>query len=129
MKEAARIANKRNSRHNPDGWSPVSRLLHRRLRVIGALHKRMADGLGIDICYRMYDEAKRDMRKLTLNKDEKDWLEEHGVNCFLPDWRDWKLHNSDLQCLNEECLHFKSLTNKTRRDELRLLHGGRMRRL
>ena len=26
VKEASRIARKRNSKHNPDGWSPVSRL-------------------------------------------------------------------------------------------------------
>ena len=84
------------------GWgSTIDHVLSNRK---GSLARVSADSL-----HRLYCETKRDMKKLLLNKDEKDWLEEHGVDWNLLDWGDWKLKN-DLQSLNTECLHLKSLT-------------------
>ena len=90
VKESLRIAKSRNSKNNPDGWSPVTRLLHLRLRVMGALYKRMADGSGIEPCYKMYFDARRDVRRITLNKDEEEWLETNGIDRFLQSWNEWK---------------------------------------
>ena len=85
VKEAIRIQASRNTKNNPDGWSPVSRLLHIRLRIIGALFKRMVDKAGLGACYHLYTDLKRDMRRIVLNDDEKDWLGQNGIPEGLPD--------------------------------------------
>ena len=53
VKEANRIAENRKTEYNPDGWSPVSRLLHVRLRAVGALFKRMTDKADLGKCHRL----------------------------------------------------------------------------
>ena len=57
---------------------------------MGALYERMADGSGIDPCYKMYTDARRDVRRITLNKDEEEWLETNGIERFLQSWNEWK---------------------------------------
>ena len=69
VKEAMRIQAPRNTKNNPDGWSPVSRLLHIRLRVLGALFKRKVDQAGLGACYHLYSDSKRDLRRIVLNDE------------------------------------------------------------
>ncbi len=126
--EQRRIAASRAAKTNPDGWSPTSLLLHIRLRILGALFKRLADKSGVDPCYRMYKDSARDITRITLNADEEEWLEFNGVQRTLPDWRAWRRDN-DAESLLIEIRHLRSLTTRQRRDELRILHGGRMRRI
>ena len=45
VKQARTIAASRNSRNNSNGLSPLSSLLHLRLRALGDLYKRIMDGL------------------------------------------------------------------------------------
>jgi hypothetical protein len=122
-----RIQESRNAKNNPDGWSPVSRLLHIRLRVLGALFKRKVDQASLGACY-LYSDSKRDLRRMVLNDEEKDWLGQNVVPESLPDWRKWQRSNT-TETLRVELLHLRALTTKERRTELRLLHGGRMRRI
>ena len=68
------------------------------------------------------------MRRIVLNDDEKDWLGKNGVPESLPDWNDWQRSNT-TESLRVELLHLRALTTKERRTELRLLLGGRMRRI
>ena len=103
-------------------------MLHIRLRILGALFKRMVDKAGLGACYHLYSDLKRDLRRLVLNDDEKDWLGQNGVPEDLPDWRVWQRSNT-TEGLRVELLHLRALTTKERRTELRLLHGGRMRRI
>jgi hypothetical protein len=126
--EAQRIAKARNTKNNPDGWSPSSRVLHIRLRALGALFKRMADASGLGACYKLYNDARRDINKIELNDDEKEWFEGHGVEILLPPWRQWQRTNT-VDSLRTELVTLKELTSKERRNELRILHGGRMRRI
>ena len=68
------------------------------------------------------------MSKITLNADEEEWLEFNGVQRGLPDWRIWQRDNQ-ADSLLIEIRNLRSLTTKHRRDELRILRGGRMRRM
>ena len=68
VKEAMIIQASRKTKNNPDGWSPVSRLL----RVLGALFKRKVDQAGLGACYHLYSDSKRDLRRIFLNDEEKD---------------------------------------------------------
>ena len=88
----------------------------------------MADNSGLGACYRLYKDARRDIHKVTLNPDEETWLSDNGVERDLPDWRRW-IRTNTLESLRSEVKHLKELTTKERRSELRLLHGGRMRRI
>ena len=126
VKQARAIAASRNSRNNPNGWSPLSRLLHLRLRALGALYKRSMDGAGIGPCYRLYMDARRDMKKATLNEDKMNWLESNGIERTLPEWRMWQ-RDFDIDNLRLEIQSLRRMSTKERRDELRILHGGRMR--
>ena len=126
--EARKIAASRHSKHNPSGWSPLSRLLHLRLRALGALFKRHSDGASLQPCYRLYKDARRDSARIDLSDDELDWLDNNGIERDLPAWREW-LSKLDPAVLRSEIQHLKKLTTKERRNELRLLHGGRMRRI
>ncbi len=121
--EQRRIAASRASKANPDGWSPTSRLLHIRLRILGALFKRLADKLGLGPCHRMYKDSARDITRITLNEDEEEWLEFNGVQRRLPEWRLWQRDN-DADSLLIEIRHLRSLTTRHRRDELRNFTGA-----
>ena len=74
----------------------------------------------------MYKDSARDITSITLNADEEEWLEFNGVQRRIPDWRVWQRDN-DADSLLIEIRHLRSLTTRHRRDELRILHGGRMR--
>ena len=100
-----------------------------KLRVLGAIFKRLADRAGIGQCHRLYKDTARDLRKIELNEDELDWLEMNGISRELPDWRVWQRDNSDPDLLLIQIRHLRSLTTRKMRDELRILHGGRMRRM
>ena len=128
VKQARAIAASRNSKNHPNGWSPLSRILHLRLRALGALYKRSMDGAGIGPCYRLYMDARRDIMKVTLNEDEMNWLDSNGVERMLPEWRIWQ-RDFDLDRLRLEIQSLRKMSTKERRDELRILHGGRMRRI
>ena len=128
VKEAGRIATSRKTEYNPDGWSSVSRILHVRLRAIGALFKRMADRADLGRCYRLNKDARRDIGKIVLIEDKEMWLEANGIPRGLPEWREWIRCNS-FDRLKEEIQHLKSLTTRERREDLRRLHGDRMRRI
>ena len=65
---------------------------------------------------------------MELNEDEEIWLNDNGVSRNLPEWRSW-LGSNTASNLKGELHHLKTLTTKERRDELRRLHGGRMRRM
>ena len=87
--QARKIAASRHNKHNPSGWSPLSRLLHLRLRALGALYKRHSDGASLHPCYRLYKDARRDSARIDLSDDELDWLDNNGIKRDLPGWREW----------------------------------------
>ena len=87
--QARKIAASRHNKHNPNGWSPLSRLLHLRLRALGALYKRHTDGASLDSCYRLYKDSRRDSARIILSDDEMDWLESNEIEKDLPVWREW----------------------------------------
>ena len=122
--EEKRIAETRRTRFNPNGWSPTSRLLQLRLRILGALLKRMLDGADISDCGSMFKEARKDISKLRLSDDEEEWLLNNDIPRELPPWAEWRKANN-VQSLGPNVAHLKAYA----RDELRLIHGGRMRRI
>ncbi len=89
VREEKRIAETRRTKFNPNGWSPTSRLLQLRLRVLGALLKRMLDEADISNCESMYNEARKDIRKLRLTEDEEEWLLDNDIPRELPSWAEW----------------------------------------
>jgi hypothetical protein len=93
------------------------------------MFKRMADKADLGKCYRLYKDSKRDIGKIELNEDEELWLAANGIPRGLPEWREWIRVNNSLDGLKEEIRHLKSLTTRERRDKLRRIHGGRMRRI
>ncbi len=93
VREERRIAESRRYKFNPDGWSPISRLLQLRLRVLGALLKRLLDGAGTAGCHSFYDQARRDIAAVKLSEDEEEWLVANDVPRYLPPWSEWRRKN------------------------------------
>ena len=73
-------------------------------------------------------DARRDTKKVILNEDETKWLDLNGVERMLPEWRLWQ-RDFDKDKLRIEIQSLRKMSTKERRDELRILHGGRMRRI
>jgi hypothetical protein len=84
--KAKEIAKSRNRKDNPDGWSPLTRLMRLKVKLLGMAYRRMTSKKGFGDCYKMYKETKRNMKGVTLNDEEHIWLEENGVMATLPDW-------------------------------------------
>ena len=125
---ARRIASNRKSRDNPGGWSPTSRLLMIRLKILGTLLNASEQKRKLGSCYKAYRLARADMKRIELNEDEKEWLSNNGITDNLPEFR---LYREDCtqELLIIEIMHIKKITTSKRREELRLLHGGWMRRI
>ena len=75
VREERRIAASRSSKFNSNGWSPTSRLLQVKLRLLGALLKRLLDGAGTAGCHSMYADARKDMAAIKLSDEEEEWLD------------------------------------------------------
>ena len=126
--KAKEIAKSRNRKDNPDGWSPLTRLMRLKLKVLGMAFRRIEDGKGFGDCYKAYKEAKRNMREVTLTEEENVWLEENGVDGHLPDWHRWTA-NLEIRELTKEIKHLNKLTSSRMRKELRSRHNDRMRKI
>ena len=84
IKENRRIVEKisanRNTKRNPNGWSPISRLVSLRISVHGTA-RRMKDKLTYEkVMKERVEELKRSEESLTLNEDEVRWLRDNGLN-------------------------------------------------
>ena len=128
VRDERKIASSQSSKFNLNGWSPTSRLLQVKLRVLGARLTRLLDGAGTAGCHSMYTDARKDMAAIKLTEDEENWLEENGISRELPPWSEWRRSNNK-ETLTPIVAHLKSLNTRKVRDELRVLHGGRMRRI
>ena len=51
--KAKEIARTRNKKDNPDGWSPLTRLMRLRLKVLGMAYRRLELGKGFGDCYKL----------------------------------------------------------------------------
>ena len=90
--------------------------------------KTMLDGAGTAGCHSMYADARKDIAAIKLSEEELEWLEENGISRDLPPWSEWRRTNTK-ETLTPAVAHLKSLNTRKVRDELRVLHGGRMRRI
>ena len=126
--KAKEIAKSRNRKDNPDGWSPLTRLMRLKLKVLGMAFRRIENGKGFGDCYKAYKEAKRNMREVGLTDEEQIWLEENGVVGSLPDWHRWTA-NLERHELTKEIKHLNKLTSSRMRKELRSRHDDRMRKI
>ena len=125
---ARNIAKNRRTKENPGGWSPTSRFLQIKLRMLGSVLGAWEAKKDIGTVFAAYRNARNDMRKVELNVDEESWLVDNGVDLELPEFRTFR---ADLtqEMLVYEVMHIKKLITSKRREELRLLHGGWMRRI
>ena len=55
-----------------------------KVKVLGAVFKRMERKLGIQVCYRLYKEVNGDIASIELSEDELTWMDENRVNGNLP---------------------------------------------
>ena len=118
---AKEIAKKRNKKDNPDGWSPLARLMRLKVKILGAVFKRMERKLDFQVCHRLYKEVKKDIAAIELSEDELTWMDENGVTGNLPQWEDFKarIKKEDLV---KEIKALNKLSSSKMRRELRLKH-------
>jgi exonuclease III len=114
--KAKEIAKNRNRKDNPDGWSPLTRLMRLRVKILGALFRRLDNRRSLEVCYPLYKETKKDMLDVELSQEEEEWLNENGVERTLPDWLVWK-RNVILTELVKEIKALNKLTSSKMRKE------------
>jgi hypothetical protein len=126
--KAKEIAKSRNRKDNPDGWSPLTRLMRLKVKVLGMAYRRIEAKKGFGDCYKIYKEVKRNMRDIDLSDEEVIWLDDNGVSPALPDWHDWtkQLRRAELVV---EIKHLNKLTSSKMRKELRIRHDDWMRKI
>ena len=126
--KAKEIARSRNRKNNPDGWSPLTRLMRLKVRILGMAYRRMEGGKGYGDCYKAYKETKRNMREVLITDEEQVRLDDSGVSGSLPDWKRWTA-NLERSELAKEIKHLNKLTSSRMRKELRSRHDDRMRKI
>ena len=79
MEIVGRIMKNRNTKVNPNGWSPISRLISLRISVHGTA-RRMKDRIDyVKIMKARVEELKRSEEELVLNVNEIRWLRDNGL--------------------------------------------------
>ena len=66
---AKEIAKTRNRKDNPDGWSPLTRIMRLKVKILGMLYRKLEDNKGVGDCYKTYKEVKRNMRAIELSEE------------------------------------------------------------
>ena len=122
------IAKGRNRKDNPNGWSPLTRIMRLRAKLVAAVHKRLEKGKDIGVCYKLFKEVKNDIMKMELSEEEKEWLQENGIEIDLPDWLEFKRW-SDTAEIAKEVKHLNKMTSSKLRRELRLKHDEWIRKI
>jgi len=107
--KAKEIARSRNRKDNPDGWSPLTRLMKLKLKVLGMAYRRIEGRKGFGDCYKAYKETRRNMREVIITDEEQLWLDENGVIGSLPEWKRWT-DNLERTELVKEIKHLNKLT-------------------
>jgi hypothetical protein len=126
--KAKEIAKSRNRKDNPDGWSPLTRIMRLKVKMLGMVYRRIVGGKGFGDCYKLFKETKRNMREVTITDEEQVWLDDNGVTGSLPDWKRW-IDNLEKSELAKEIKHLNKLTSSRMRKELRSRHDDRMRKI
>ena len=116
---AKEVAKTRNKKDNPDGWSPLTRVMRLKVKVLGALYKRLEAKLCPDVCLKLYKEVKNDIRHVELSEEEEEWLIDNRIEKDLPNWLDWK-RTASLSTLSEEIKILNRQTSNKMRKEQRL---------
>ena len=81
------IALSRNRKDNPNGWSPLIRLMRLKVKVLGAILKRLEKNKDITVCLSLYKEVKHDMKETALTEEEAGWLEENNIKREPHSWQ------------------------------------------
>ncbi len=121
VNKSKEIARGRNRKDNPNGWSLLTRVMRLRAKLVGAVHKRLEKGLDIGVCYKLFKEVKNDTIRMELSEEEKEWLQENGIEIDLPEWLEFKCLSNTAD-VAKEVKHLNKMTSSKLRRELRLKH-------
>ncbi len=66
---------------------------------------------------------------ISLNEDERDWLENNGIESEPLDWQEWTNQFSHTSIAARELIRIKKLLSQENQKEFRRLHSERMCRL
>ena len=118
----------RNPNSNPDGWSPVSRLLTMRITALRITLRVQRSGRPTSHLKNCVSSLIKNEKLIILNEDELDWMDNHNIPSVHSTWEEWRILYPDVHHTAEELGKLKKLNNYKRRSELRAVHSGRMGR-
>ncbi len=119
---------KRNNSRSPALWSPIAALLSIRCSALGSTIRLGTEGHSTPL-KRIITGLPRDEKKISLNEDEYQWLEDNHLQSYPYEWNEWKNEFSDIPRAAKELLQIRGLLSKENRMEFRRIHGGKMNRL
>ena len=99
-----------------------------RAKLVGAVHKRIEKELDIGVCYKLFKEVKNDTKAMDLSEEEKERLQENGIEIELPEWQEFKRWSSTAD-VAKEVKHLNKMTSSKLRRELRLKHDEWIRKI
>ena len=128
MSAVTKISTRRNNKRSPSIWSPIAQLLNIRLSAIGSTIRAnlKSDHKPLKL---LITQLGRDENQISLNEDERDWLEEHAIQTDPFDWSDWMNSYRDNTHAAKELIRIKKLLSAENRKEFRRLHGDRMMKI
>ena len=128
MEAVTKINRKRNNKRSPSIWSPIAHLLNLRLSAIGSTIRA---NLKSDLkpLKTLIAQLQRDESLISLNEDERDWLDDNSIQSEPFDWSDWINLFHDSSHAAREIIRIRKLLSAENRKEFRRLHGDKMMRI
>jgi hypothetical protein len=110
------------------GWSPLARLIEIQKGLAGTAVKSIGKSSYNIIMQKRIRQVTLDIRNITLNEEEVMWKEQN-IKDAPTTWQQWKLEYPTKGLALELYMKLQGLLTEQRRKDLRILHGGRMRKL
>ena len=128
LNAVTKINNRRNSKRSPSIWSPVAHLLNLRLTAIGSTIRAnlKADHKPLKL---LISQLIRDENQISLNEEEREWLDDNLIQTDPFDWSEWMNKFGDNSHAAREVIRIKKLLSAENRKEFRRLHGNRMMKI
>jgi hypothetical protein len=128
LKIVQNINKRRNNSRSPSIWSPLAHILNLRVSALGSTIRSGLKG-DISSLKSTIGKLRRDEMAVTLNEDEREWLDSNGIESEPFDWQEWTNQFSHTSIAARELIRLKKLLSQENRKEFRRLHSERMCRL
>jgi hypothetical protein len=111
LKIVQNINKRRNNRRSPSIWSPIAHILNLRVSALGSTIRSGLKG-DVSTLKSTIGKLRRDEMDVTLNEDEREWLDSNGVESEPFDWQEWANQFSHTSIAARELIRLKNYSRR-----------------